>query len=145
MPRMRTAIVIVLLGAAVLGGCAPPLPQNQEPVELEGTWVLESFATPEGLTGVDQRVPTVITFVGSDEATGYGGVNLFKTTYMASAPGKLVFGPISASEMAGAVHAMEQEAGFFDALEKTRSFELNEGKLVLGDQGNNTLAILAAK
>ena len=143
---MRTAILAVLLGTLVLAGCAPAPPaQTQEPTALAGEWVLESFGTPQGMTGVDPRVPSVIRFVGSEEATGYGGVNAFKTTYSASGPGKIVFGPISSTKMAGASHAMEQEAGFFNALEKARTFELSENKLVLGDQGNNTLAILVAK
>ena len=47
--------------------------------------------------------------------------------------------------MAGSEEAMAQESQFFAELESADNFEFNDGKLVLGDLGNNTLVVLAEK
>ena len=62
-----------------------------------------------------------------------------------SGDGKISFGPLASTAMAGEPAAMEQEGEFFAALEKAERWELNDGKLVLTDSGNNTLLLLAPK
>ena len=76
------------------------------------------------------------------KTTGNGGANSFSGDYNATDDGTITFGPQAATMMAGEPAAMDQEAKFFSALEKARSFEFNEGKLVLGDLGNNTLVVM---
>ena len=143
-PKGRTAWVLAaLVGVVVLlGGCASSGASDQS--QLEGDWVLESFGGTDGLTPADPTVTSELTMLAG-EATGSGGVNNFSGTYEASDDGDLSFGPLAATMMAGSPEAMDQETAFFQALAATKSFEINEGRLVLSDLGNNTLAILAPR
>jgi heat shock protein HslJ len=79
------------------------------------------------------------------EATGSGGVNSFSAPYEAPEEGKLSFGPVVATKIAGPSNAMAQETAFFRALDETERFEFNQDRLVLVDLGNNTLVILKPK
>lgn len=141
--RVTALLVAVVLAATavVSGGCSP---QAAEPSELQGSWVLESFGGVKGLTAADPDVTTAMT-LADGKATGNGGVNSFSSTYDAPKAGKVSFGPIASTRMAGPSNAMAQESAFFAALEKTRGFEINEGKLVLSDLGNDTLMVLAPR
>jgi heat shock protein HslJ len=137
--RMLPLFAALVGMVVVVGGCASTT--GPDPADLEGTWVVESFGAAEGLTDADPAVTSVIT-LKADEATGSGGVNSFSGSYQASDDGSISFGPLAATKMAGEPAAMEQESAFFAALEAARSFEFNEGKLVFGDMGNNTLVVL---
>ncbi len=117
---------------------------GSDPAKLEGTWVLESFGGTTELEPADPAVPTELA-MKAGKATGNGGLNTFSTTYEAKDDGSLKFGQVASTMMAGEPAAMEQEAAFFKALENTRTYEFNEGKLVFGDLGNNTLAVLRSK
>ena len=130
---------LVAMTVAV-SGCSSP--QGADPASLEGFWVLESFGAARGLTPADPEVSTQMA-LAAGTASGNGGVNSFTSTYRAPDAGEVSFGPVAATRMAGPAPAMEQEAAFFDALESTARFEINEGNLVLSDLGNNTLVVLA--
>ncbi len=142
--RMSTAaLCAALLGVAVVvGGCASA--DAPDPADLEGTWALEAFGGATDLVDARPGVTTEITFADS-QVTGSGGVNTFNGSYETPGDDALTFGPLASTRMAGPPEAMEQEADFFAALEDTEHFEFNDGKLVLSDQGNNTLAVLVAK
>lgn len=144
MPKMRTELLFAaLLGlAVVLGGCASS--GESDPAALEGAWVVESFGAASGLTAADPDVTTEMT-LEAGEATGSGGVNSFSATYEAPEAGRLSFGPVVSTKIAGPSNAMAQEAAFFLSLERTARFEFNQDKLALADSGNNTLVILAPK
>lgn len=136
---VTSALVAV---AFALGGCSSS--PGADPSELEGSWLLESFGAPTGLTPADPEVVTEID-LGAGTVGGYGGVNSFTSSYEAADPGEVTFGPISATLMAGSANAMQQEADFFQALEEAARFEIVEGNLVLSDPGNNTLIILTPR
>ena len=106
--------------------------------------MLESFGGTTELQPADPAVTTELA-MKAGKATGNGGVNTFSTTYEANDDGGLKFGQVASTMMAGEPAAMEQEAAFFKALAKTRNYEFNEGKLVFGDLGNNTLVVLTSK
>ncbi len=144
MRRTRVAFVlfIALLAVVALAGCTQST--GSDPAALEGTWTVESFGAPEGLTPADPAVTSQITLEGG-KASGNGGVNSFSGTYETEDGTRLRFGPLAATEMAGPPAAMEQESAFFAALNDTRNYEINEGKLVLAGRGNDTLVILVAK
>jgi putative lipoprotein len=134
------AIALALMGSLV--GCASS--GGVDAKDLNGTWVLESFGGPKALVPADSTVHTEITFQDGT-FSGVGGVNTFGGKYEATDGGKLRFSALMATEMAGPPAAMDQEGKFFTALADTRVFEFNGDKLVLGDLGNNTLAVLAPK
>lgn len=131
-----TALMVVAAGCASSGGA--------DPAALEGTWVLESFGGTDALTPADPAVTSVLT-MAANKASGNGGVNSFSGSYEANDDMSLTFGPLASTAMAGPDGAMQQEAKFFAALEATRNFEINEGKLVLSDLGNNTLLVFVSK
>lgn len=134
-------LVALLAAVAVLGGCAPG---SADMGALEGTWVVDSFGGPTELVPADPNVTSDLT-LKAGTATGTGGVNTFSGTYDAPGDGKISFGPLAATAMAGPPAAMEQETRFFSALEEVKRYELSAGKLVLGDKGNNTLVVLVPK
>jgi putative lipoprotein len=136
--RALIAVGVALVIAVGVAGCTSSGPKVSE---LEGTWRAESFGAVKGLDKVDPSVKTTITFKNG-QAEGNGGVNSFGGSYEAKDGGKLKFGQIAATEMAGSDAAMKQESRFFEALGKTRGFEFNESKLVLTGLDNDTLVIL---
>ncbi len=142
--KIRLALLLgAMLGVAlVLAGCASS--GGADPAKLEGSWILTSFGGTTAPVPADPSVSSELT-LQAGKASGSGGVNTFSGTYKASRSGKISFGPLAATAMAGPPAAMEQESKFFAALEKAERFEFNDGKLVLSDSGNNTLIVLAPK
>lgn len=143
-PRVRTTLLFaVLMGiVGLLVGCASA--GGGDTAALEGAWVIESFGGQTALVPADPAVTSELT-LKAGQASGSGGVNSFSGTYEASGDSKISFGPLAATAMAGPPAAMEQESKFFSALESAKRFEINEGKLMLGDIGNNTLMVLKRK
>ena len=142
-PTMRRMVATALLATAVMvGGCGSS--GGPAPAELEGSWILESFGGVDMPTPANPSVTSEL-ILKDGAATGSGGVNSFSGSYEASGDGTISFGEIASTLMAGEPAAMEQETEFFAALKAAENFELNDGKLVLSDKGNNTLMILAAQ
>lgn len=113
-----------------------------DPAALQGTWVAESFAGPDDLAPADPEVTTELS-LDDGQASGTGGVNRFTTGYEATDDGSISFGMVASTRMAGPDNAMAQETEFLTALESAERFEINDGKLVLLDAGDNTLVVLA--
>ena len=109
--------------------------------ELDGSWVLESLGGVSDLTPADPSVTSTLT-LEDGRASGSGGVNTFRGTYESPADGELSFSPLASTRMAGPEAAMAQEAAFLKALDETARFELDGDRLVLGNAGNDTLAVL---
>jgi len=137
--RLLTGTVALVAVAFALVGCASTA--STGPAALEGAWQLESFGGAQDLKAADPAVTTNMT-MGAGTAGGSGGVNSYSATYQTPGENALTFGPVVATQMAGEQAAMAQETAFFAVLDKTEHFEINEGKLVLSDAGNNTLAVL---
>jgi heat shock protein HslJ len=109
--------------------------------ELDGAWALESLGGVSDLTPADPSVTSTLT-LEDGQVSGSGGVNTFRGTYESPADGELSFSPLASTRMAGPDAAMAQEAAFLQALEATARFELDGDRLVLGNAGNDTLAVL---
>ena len=141
--RFTILLVAVLAAGVVLTGCASRSGDAQA-ADVEGTWVAESFGGATSLTPVDPSVTSEITLKGG-EATGNAGVNTFSGPYVATTKGVIDIGPLDVGKAKGAANAMKQETAFIAALDKAEHWELNQGKLVLGDLGNNTLVVLVKR
>ncbi|NTU71878.1 MAG: META domain-containing protein [Coriobacteriia bacterium] len=142
MKRQAYAMMVVgalLIGVVALGGCV----SGPDTSALEGSWTLAAFGGVSALEPVASDVTTVLT-LADGTASGNGGVNSYSGTYEAKGSA-LEFSQFAATEMAGPEPAMTQEARFFAEMAKVRTWEINEGKLVLGDNGNNTLLVFAPK
>lgn len=137
------ALVILTSLALAAAGCGSGSDGAvTDPAALQGTWVAESFSGTDDLTPADPEVTTELT-LDDGQATGTGGVNRFTTSYEATDDGSISFGMVASTRMAGPDNAMSQEAEFLTALESAEGFEINDGKLVLTDAGDNTLVVLA--
>lgn len=132
------ATMVALLTA--LSGCGGSS-ANTDSSALDGPWVLESLGGVSDLTPADPSVTTTVT-LEDGKVSGNGGVNTFSGTYESPADGELSFSPLASTRMAGPEAAMAQEAAFFEALAETARFELDGDRLVLGNAGNDTLAVL---
>ena len=139
--RMKLLVAALVGLAVVLGGCASA---SVDTSALQGTWALESFGGVTALTPTDPSVASDLT-LQAGVASGNGGVNSFSGTYKVPGKGRITFGPLAATAMAGPPAATDQESKFFAALNATKHYELNAGKLVLSDLGNNTLLVLVKK
>lgn len=135
-------LVVAAVAVAVLSGCASA--SEPKASTIEGTWTLQAFGGAKALTNADPDVKTEITLSGT-KAKGNGGVNSFSASYEAKDGGKLKFGDVTATLMAGSPTAQGQEERFFKALKDTRRFTIDNGKLILLSLDNDTLAILVKK
>jgi heat shock protein HslJ len=136
-----TALAATLTVFSVLSGCSGSS-ANVDSATLDGAWVLESLGGVSDLTPADPSVTSTLT-LEDGKASGTGGVNTFRGTYESPADGELSFSPLASTRMAGPEAAMLQEAAFLEALEETARFEIDGDRLVLGNAGNDTLAVLS--
>ncbi|GAA4391944.1 hypothetical protein GCM10023153_10440 [Ornithinibacter aureus] len=132
------AAMLALLTA--LSGCGGSS-ANTDSSELDGSWTLESLGGVSDLTPADPAVTSTLV-LEDGQVSGNGGVNTFRGSYESPADGELTFSPLASTRMAGPEAAMAQETAFLKALEQTKRFELDGDRLVLGNAGNDTLAVL---
>lgn len=137
----RAALLVVAATVVVLTGCGGSGPANADSSKLDGSWQLESLGGVSDLIPADPDVTSTLT-LAEGTASGSGGVNTFRGGYESPADGELTFTPLASTRMAGPENAMQQEAEFLAALEDTRRFEFDGERLVLGNEGNDTLAVL---
>lgn len=138
----RTGILILALlciGAVVLtAGCVNTSSQSNP---AGTTWVLAGFGTDNDVAAIP--VTTIsLTFGDNGSASGNGGVNGYSVSYTAdSGTGKLTFGNIAATRMAGPSLFMADEDKYFASLANITSYKLTDDSLVLLDKDGNTLLI----
>jgi heat shock protein HslJ len=133
-------LATVLAVLTMVSGCSGAS-ANIDSAELDGAWVLESLGGVSELTPGDPSVTSTLT-LEDGKVSGTGGVNTFRGTYESPADGELTFSPLATTRMAGPDAAMQQEAAFLQALDETARFEFDGDRLVLGNEGNDTLAVL---
>lgn len=137
----RLAVVLLVLFAILA-----PAGRADEPVAVVGTdWVLEKLGgkpvAAEGRGGI----PTLRIDKADDRVTasGHAGVNRFRGTATIGEDGKLRFGPLMTTRMAGPPEAMDLEQRFLEALGKTESHAIADGRLVLSGGGKPLLEFVA--
>jgi heat shock protein HslJ len=125
----------VIIFATMLVSCIKTDRENIRPVVMgiEGPeWQLvEVGGTPVSPLAGDQR-PSITFDAVKKEAAGYGGCNNFFGGYELHGS-SLKFGPVGATRMFCEGEAGEVELRFMQALEKTRSWEIRDGALLLKD------------
>lgn len=139
-PRRTAAVLSAAVLALGLTSCSDD--DNRSPDALEGTWVLVEF--DEADLPAAPGVTTTITLEGG-KLSGNGGVNTLTGTYDAPEEGKVSFGPIGATKMAGDATAQAQETRFLLELDRVANFEVDGdgAQLELKDDQDNTLIVLA--
>ncbi|MDO5845163.1 MAG: META domain-containing protein, partial [Methanocorpusculum sp.] len=121
----KTALVLlalVLVGGIVAAGCIGGGTTSGKP---DGSWVLDS-----------NKNITLIIDGGS--FSGNSGVNQYFGKITAD-NGKIEFGTIGSTMMAGPEDAMKAESEYLAALENVTGYKIVDGKLVLTDKNGKTL------
>lgn len=136
MTRVLRVLLIVL--ALALAGCTQPADGQPAP---DGTWHLDSFGTPSGLEPGHDQVRSSIRLANGN-ISGNAGVNDLFGTYRRTASGEIRFADLAANEMSGPPAAVAQEERFVQALRDTRRYDLTDDRLVLANEGNDTLLVL---
>lgn len=131
-PPLETfSVTLRIENAAVNGGASP----------LEGTsWKLEGWP-------ISSLFPGDFDITASFEGGRVGGraaVNLYSAPYNADAGGTFSVGAIVSTKMAGPEPAMRAEGLYFGFLEQARSYTIDDGRLILFDEGGSELLIFTA-
>ena len=137
--RMTLFATVVVALVTLLSGCGGSDDSADAPTQLEGSWKLETL-------GGAKTDPAVVSQLNMNEgkASGNAGINTFTGSYEAPEDGRVTFGPLATTMMAGPDAAMQQEQAFLKALADTRKFTTENGGLVLMDDSENRLAVLKA-
>ena len=128
---------LALVPLATPEPAAPAAPDGAGPADLVGDWTATEIGGAASAEGVASR----LTLTAGGEAFGSGGCNSFRGTYTLAA-GRLDFGPLAATRRACPEPQMQQETGFFAALEAVDGFRLEGGTLVLLDSAGSAVARL---
>ena len=113
-----------------VGTEATPAPAKK-PGIVGSSWLVEDIENK----GVIDNARTFIHFDAADKVSGSGGINRFSGPCTLDGE-KLGFGALRVTRMAGAPALMNQEAAFFAALAKVRSFKLDENDLLYFHDAN---------
>lgn len=137
--------VLALLATLAVAGCNRAADTGQTEggasTALAGTsWRLSSVAGEPATNSPADRTPPTLRFGTDGEATGSGGCNQYGTSYSRDAS-SLKFGPISATKMACPA-VMDLENAFFNALQSTRGYRVDDDRLMLLDGEGGELARL---
>lgn len=128
--------------SATLLGCILGLTLGTAQAEqrVAGNWLAEDIQGG----GVIDRAQTTLELSADGSFHGSGGCNNYRGK--AVIEGKsIAFGPVAATRMACPEALMNQEAKFFKALEKVKSWQINEqGKLILNSVDQDAQVVLVS-
>ena len=136
----RTGLVLlalILVGGLVFAAGCITAPQTQS---LEGNWILTgigSNSTVENPTGI------ISMEIAGTNVSGNAGVNSYHGTITIE-DGKVTFGPMATTKMAGPENMMVQETEFLAALQNATAYTIANGVLTFTDASGNVLLTFAA-
>jgi heat shock protein HslJ len=123
--------MLALVVAVAVTACG----DDAEPASLEGTsWILVAGVDVPADIAVSE--PTVA--FTSDTITGSGGCNRYSGGYETDGD-SIEIGMIASTQMACPAPAGTIEAAFFDALQQTTSWSIEDDQLVLSDANDDEL------
>lgn len=121
----------------MLAGCTASA--RQDPDLLTVTpWAAVQYRAADGSLSkpVPGNAPT-ISFDAGRKVSGNGGVNSFRSDYMASKSGRMYFNEFNTTLMAGPEPLMEQESAYLAGLAKVATYEVSDETLRLLDAGGD--------
>jgi heat shock protein HslJ len=133
MRSLRTLLAVVAMAlvlpllAACGGSDSSAAASGPAGGDLAGSWSLTSAAT----SSVDLSAFAITLELAAPNASGFGGVNQYTTTFTSTAEGGLEFGPIASTKMAGPDDAMAAEQAYFTALDSVTGYTVVGGDLQL--------------
>ena len=138
--RMKTPSPFALVFTAFVLFVFAALPAKAETALVGSTWLVEDI---EG-GGVIDFLQSTLTFDSAEKVTGMGSCNsCFGAVKIDDLAIKL--GPLGVTRKACGEAIDNQEDRFFQALEKVRSFELDQGLLFLLDSEGKQVLRLSRK
>jgi heat shock protein HslJ len=143
------AILLLCLGAVVLGACGEDEIANSAPAatsapgasgssELDGSWVL----TSEGFDAPLTKGTTPTLDVAGSTWSGFGGCNRYTTTATINGD-DVALSPVAATMMACADAAMAVEDLYFQRLNDVKAFSVDGSTLELKDSGGKVVLTYA--
>jgi heat shock protein HslJ len=160
---MRTGLLIALvILTSVLAGCTStpspsqpvttlPAPVSTVPVisptiseipsqAMVGTWILTSMATGEDSPAITPTTAINLTIRDDGTLTGNGGCNSYSGPYMVEGTTTLygrsiTIGPVISTQMYCRATS-EQEGMYFQILQSTSSYSIDDDHLILRTNGN---------
>lgn len=129
-------IPLIAVLAALLVAAAPSPTEAQLAGSAWAAQEVNGSPVPEGLT--------VTLRFAEDGASGGAGCNRFSGGYAESGD-SLALGPFAATRMACTGPAMETEDAFFEAVQATRGFRRDAGRLELLNEAGEVVASFAPR
>lgn len=131
--RALVAVFALLVALPLLAACggsestAASAASGPAGGDLSGGWTLTSAAAVEG----DVSAFAITIDFAAPNASGFGGVNQYMTSFTSTSEGGLEFDPIASTKMAGPDDAMAAEQAYFLALDSVTGYSVVGGQLEL--------------
>ncbi len=155
-PVPLVLLITLVILTSVLAGCTslpapqpvttPPVPESTVPVvsttipeipstDMVGTWILTSMATGEDSPVITPTTTVNLTIMADDTLTGHGGCNSYSGFYTVQGTTTLYgrsinIGPV-VSTLMYCRETSEQEATYFQILQDTSSYAIDDDHLIL--------------
>jgi putative lipoprotein len=129
---MNRALVGVIIGSTLLGGCSLMEPSSTSTPKVDligGTWVAEDI---DG-AGVIDDAQSTLQFGNDGRISGRGACNSYSGAVDLKGA-QIIIGQLVSTKMACPPAVMDQETRFMAALQATRTYRMDQdNKLVLSD------------
>lgn len=126
-------VIAIAVSAAALTGASNTVAQSSP----YGRWLAEDINGG----GVIDRLQTTLDLSPDGRASGFGGCNGFRGQAHIDGA-KLSFGPLASTRKACTPAVMNQEHKFYQALEATAGWRMEQTKLLLTDAAGKVVARL---
>lgn len=136
---MKVKILTVLLLSSIIGLVACSSGASME----DTAWELESYGEKGNLQTVIQDTEITIEFKSAEEQiAGSGECNSYFGSYEINKNKLTIIPPIGSTMMACPEPIMDQEQEYFELLEITETFQIQNGKLNIFCSGNKMLVFV---
>jgi len=136
---MKNKILTIFLVMAVFVSTCSVKEKTTTLALNDTNWVLEQI---NGQPVIDNTLPT-LSFRGNQEVRGNASCNNFFGTYMSKDNTVMITG-LSYTEM-GCVGVNDQEMAYLAALESVKTYQIEDGKLLLIDAAGDTVLVFSPK
>ena len=121
--------------------CRSPSRRRPTPRPARRRWPAPGRSWISAASGPPTGVESDVSLTAEGEVQGRGGCNGFRGRYTLDGV-TLTLGPIASTRRACPPPQMQQETRFFAALEATRAFRIEDGRLLLLDAAGAPVATL---